>query len=89
MPTAETTPTRGFTTADLARRYRVSEDKIRQWIRDGLLRAINTADVMCAKPRYVVPPEALVEFERVRAAATPPKPQRRKRRSEAIDFYPD
>jgi hypothetical protein len=88
MPTTEQ-PTRGFTTADLALRYRVSEDKIRQWIRDGLIRAINTADVLCAKPRFVVPPEALADFERVRSAATPPKPPRRKRKTEAVDFYPD
>jgi hypothetical protein len=85
----DTIPTRGYVTADLARRYRVSEDKIRQWIRDGLLRAINTADALCGKPRYVVPPEALIEFERVRSAAEPPKPQRRKRKAEAIDFFPD
>lgn len=95
MTTAETNRisqsalARGYTTADLSRRYRVSEEKVRKWIRDGLLKAINTSDVKCAKPRFVVPPEALDDFERTRAAATPPKAQRRKPKSTVIDFYPD
>lgn len=80
---------RGLTTADLARRYRVGEDRVRAWIKSGLLRAINTAATTCGKPRYVVVPESLAEFEKVRAAADPPKPQRKRRRSEMVDFYPD
>jgi transposase len=79
----------GLTVRDAAKRFRVGEDKIRLWIRRGELRAINTASVACARPRFVIPPEALSEFERRRAAAPPPQPPRRRRRPEATDYYPD
>lgn len=80
--------THGLTTADVAARYRVGEDKVRAWIQRGELRAVNTADVACGKPRYVVPPEALAEFEQRRSTAAPPKPARRPRRKvESIDYY--
>jgi Helix-turn-helix domain len=82
-------PTRGLTVADVAARYRVSPDKVRGWIKRGELRAINTAAVQCGKPRFVIPPEALPEFERRRSAALPPKPARRRRPPEMHDFYPD
>jgi len=82
-------PSRGYTTEDLAHRYRVSPDKVRLWIKQSLLRAINTASVTCGKPRYVITPESLAEFEQTRAAAEPPKAPRRKRKTEMVDFYPD
>jgi hypothetical protein len=75
---------------EVARRYRVSEDKVRRWISGGELAAINTASVLCGKPRWVVTPEALALFEQRRQAATPTKPApRRKREPGMIDFYPD
>jgi transposase len=90
MPPADTTaPARGLTTADVAARYRVSEDKVRTWIARGELRAINTASATCGKPRYVVPPDALAEFERRRSAAEPPKPVRRRRTPTQHDYFPD
>lgn len=79
----------GFTVTDLARRFRVGEDKVRGWIKRGELHAINTSDTRCAKPRYVVTPEALAEFERGRHVIPPPKPTRRRKREEEYDFYPD
>jgi hypothetical protein len=81
---------RGYTVRDIARRYRVGEDKVRNWIKRGELSAIDTADKRRARPRYVILPEALVTFERGRQAATPrvPKPKRTKR-VELVDFYPD
>jgi hypothetical protein len=89
MPDAIPTAGRGFTTSDLSRRYRVGEDTVRTWIKRGELIAVNTRDVRCGRPRFVVTPEALAEFELGRQAATPPKPARRKKKSAAIDFYPD
>jgi excisionase family DNA binding protein len=82
--------TAGFTVADVAARFRVSADKVRAWIRRGELRATNTADRRCRRPRFVISPSALADFERRRAATTPesPKPPRRKR-TNAVDFYPD
>ena len=79
----------GLTTRDVARRYRVGEDKVRAWIARGELRAINTAAVLCAKPRWVVPAEALAEFEIRRAGGPPPKSPRRRSRPELIDYFPD
>ena len=81
---------RGLTVREVARRYRVGEDKVRAWIRSGELRAINTAAVVCGKCRWVIPPEALSEFERRRGASPPqPKPRQKRRQQGAIDFYPD
>jgi hypothetical protein len=67
----------------------VSEEKVRAWIRSGELFAINTADVQCRKPRWVVPPEALNRFELGRKAAQPKPGRRRKRLQGVIDFFPD
>jgi hypothetical protein len=74
----------------VARRYRVGEDKVRGWIRSGELRAVNTAAALCGRPRWVVPVEALAEFEKGRRGGPAPKAQRRRRRRpQEIDFYPD
>ena len=88
-PTEATDIPRGYTTADLAKRYRVSVDKVRAWINRGELAAVNTATALCGRPRWVIPPEALAAFEQRRAGGPAPKPQRRRRRQEALDFYPD
>jgi hypothetical protein len=80
---------RGLTVADVARRYRVSPDRVRGWIRAGeLAPAVNTASALCRKPRFVVTPEALALFERRRSAALPPKPVRRKRAPAGRDWFP-
>jgi transposase len=82
--------TTGRTVSDVAKRYRVSPDKVRAWIKRGELVAINTASVLCGKPRWVIPPDALASFERHRQAAEPPKPARRRRReSDIVHYYPD
>lgn len=79
----------GLTVAEVARRYRVGEDKVRGWIKRGELRAVNTAAAICARPRFVIPPEALAEFEQRHSAAAPQRPARRpRRRTLEIDFYP-
>jgi excisionase family DNA binding protein len=43
-------PPRGLTVREVARRYRVSPDKVRAWIRRGELAAVNTASTLCGKP---------------------------------------
>jgi transposase len=82
---------RGYTVADVAQRYRVSPDRVRAWIRRGELKGLNTRDLRCGRPRFVVTHESLADFERSRQAATPeaPKPKRRKRMPEFEDFYPE
>jgi hypothetical protein len=79
----------GYTVADLAQRWRIGPDKIRRWIVNHELEAINTAAALCGRPRYVVTADALAAFEQRRAAGPPPKPPRRRRRPAEIDFYPD
>ncbi len=78
----------GYTVADVARRYRVGEDKVRGWIARRELAAVNVATTLCGRPQYRVTPEALAEFEGRRAAAPPPAPPRRRRRTTAHDYYP-
>ena len=68
---------RGLTPNEVARRLRVSPDKVR------------TSDVRCGRPRWVISSDALAEFERRRVADPPPKPQRRRRRTALVDYYPD
>ncbi|HEY7311878.1 MAG TPA: helix-turn-helix domain-containing protein [Gemmataceae bacterium] len=82
-------PTRGLTTTDAARLLRVSEDKIRAWIRAGELPAVNTANTRSGKPRFVILPQAIRQFVAARSAAPPPKPPRRKKKTTLVDFYPD
>jgi hypothetical protein len=77
----------GLTVADVARCYRVSPDKVRAWVRNRELAAISTAAALCGRPRWVILPEALAEFERRRAGAQPLRTRRRKRMP-AVDYYP-
>jgi hypothetical protein len=79
---------RGLTVREVARRYRVGEDKVRSWIRRGELQAINTATALCARPRFIVLPDALDHFEKLRAGALPPKSPHRRRRYAQVDYYP-
>jgi helix-turn-helix protein len=78
----------GLTVRDVAKRYRVGEDKVRLWIARGELAAVNTAAALCGKPRWVITPEALAAFEKRRIGGPPPKPPRRRRRVASVDYYP-
>lgn len=89
---SQTTPRRaaGLTVEDVARRYRVSPDKVRGWIGRGELRAINTSAALCGRPRWIITPESLADFEKARRGGPGPKaPPRRRRRAGEQDFYPD
>jgi transposase len=80
----------GLTVREAALRYRVGPDKIRAWINRGELKAINTATQLCGRPRWVVPVDALAEFERRRTGGPVAKsPPRRRRKPQQIDYYPD
>jgi transposase len=80
----------GLTTRDVARRYRVGQDKVRKWIARGELVAVNTATALCGRPRWVVTADALAAFERGRRAGPSARPPgRRKRKANFVDFYPD
>jgi excisionase family DNA binding protein len=74
----------GLTVKDMAKRYRVSKDKVRAWIARGELAAVNTATLKCGKPRWVISPDALADFERQRKGGRkvgqPVKPAPRRKR---------
>jgi hypothetical protein len=80
----------GRTVREVARLLRVSPDRVRNWIKNGELSALNTAPARCGRPRFVVLPHHLAEFERRRRVepATKPAP-RRKQAVGMIDFFPD
>jgi hypothetical protein len=79
----------GFTVLDVARRYRVGPDRVRQWIKTGQLAAVNTRS-RSKRCRYVVTLEALLLFEKAHAAATPTPIRRKKRKKRGeVDFFPD
>ena len=90
---SDSTPVRGYTPNELARLLRVSPDKVPSWIKRGELSAIDTARHRCGRPRFIVLPHHLVEFEQRRKASTPaanPTPRRRRRtETMEIDYYPD
>jgi hypothetical protein len=79
----------GFTTSEVAKRYRVSSDKVLGWIRKGELAAINTSTSLLARPRFIILPEALTAFEQNRTAGPPPEKPRRRKQKVLVDFYPD
>src|SRR5262249_47700353 len=82
-------PASGLTVADVARRYRVSPDKVRAWIRRGELVAVNTATALCGRPRWVVVPTARAELGRGRAGGAAPRAPRRRNRTDFVDYLPD
>jgi hypothetical protein len=82
-------PAVSLTVSEVAKRYRISRDKVRGFITRGELVAVNVAATLCGRPRFVITPEALARFEKRREAAFPPKPQRRKKPTGLVDFFPD
>jgi excisionase family DNA binding protein len=80
-----------MTPNELARYLRVSPDSVRSWIKSGRMKALNTASARCAKPRYVILPHHLAEWEQSHSAIEPelaPR-ARMRRRAEIKDFFPD
>jgi transposase len=81
---------RGMTPREVAKFLRVSPDRVRSWILKGELAAVNTANIRCGRPRWVILPHHLAEWERGRRASPPPKRWRRRRQpAELVDYYPD
>jgi excisionase family DNA binding protein len=77
-----------MTPRELAAVLRVSPDKVLGWIHSGELRALNTSSAHCRRPRYVILPHHLDEFERRRITGPPPARPRRQKRAQLIDYYP-
>lgn len=79
----------GLTPRELATVLRVSPDKILHWIKTGELRALNTSSAQCRKPRFVILPCHVADFEQRRLATPSPKKSRQRKKSSGVDYYPD
>jgi hypothetical protein len=84
----DTHPAAGYTPNELARLLRVSPDRVRAWVKAGVLGALNVATHESGKPRFIILPHHLAEFEKLRAAAPPPKPSRKRKKAYAVDYFP-
>jgi hypothetical protein len=82
-------PADGFTVAGLCRRWKVGPDKIRGFLRRGELVGVNVAANLSGRPLWRISVEEVERFEQRRSSAPTPKPQRRRKRSYAIDYYSD
>jgi hypothetical protein len=82
-------PRRAFTVAAIAKRYSVNCDKVRLWIKNCELAAVNVATRPTGRPRWRIAAADLLAFEaRRRAAVTPARPARRGRRQDTIiEFF--
>jgi excisionase family DNA binding protein len=81
-------PGRGLTVREVARYLRLGRDRVRAMIAAGELGAVDTAP-RGRRPRLLVLPHHLAEWERSRSAAVPPPPPKRRRRLGVKDYYPD
>lgn len=77
----------GMTVREVAKLLRVGCDRVRAWIRSGELPAINTAGRQCDKPRFIVLPSHISEFESKRRVRPPAKTVRRRPRPHVEEFY--
>src|SRR5262245_29381927 len=89
MTTTSPPPAAGLTPPELAALLRISVDKVHHWIRSGELGAVDVVAQLGRRPRYRILPHHLAAFEASRRGATGTRPPRRKKRSLAIDFYPE
>jgi len=71
-------PDRFLTPPEIARRLRVSPEKVLGWIRRAELTAINVSNA--TRPRYRISPESLERFLRSREVPSPPARRRYIRR---------
>jgi hypothetical protein len=74
-----------MTPPELARRYHVKADKVLAWIRAGELRALNIATTTGGRPRWLILPESIADFEARRSSTPPPRPVRIPRRRKPVD----
>jgi hypothetical protein len=78
-----------LTPPELAKRWKVSPDKIVGFIRSGLLRAADLSSATSSRPRFRIDMADVLAFEAARSARPTPKPLRKSRRAaaEVISFF--
>lgn len=80
-------PASGRTVPEVAAMLRVSEDKVRAWIRAGELEALDVGTA--ARPRLVILPRHLAALEERRRVATPQPRRARRKPRVGQDYYAD
>lgn len=69
-----------LTPPELAKRWRIKPDRVLVLIRSGELRAFDVASRGARRPRFRIPPDAIIEFENRRNGKVEQAPQRRRRK---------
>jgi excisionase family DNA binding protein len=75
--------------SEVARTLRVGRRRVRELIRSGQLPAVNVAPDLSGRPRVIVLAEDLRRWVESRRVGPPPRRPRRRKRTEAVDYYPD
>lgn len=75
------------TPPQLAAEYGCSSETIHSHIKAGRLKAFSLSPPNCKRPRWLISPEAVAEFERTYAYQTTPKPRRSRRKTKAFTEY--
>jgi len=83
-----TNPPRYLTPPELAKLWHVKAGTILAMLRSGRLRGFNVGSGRL-RPRYRIPPEALIEFQQQQSAKPPPPVARRRRKPDpdVIAFF--
>lgn len=80
-----------YTLLEIAERWGVSHSTVLTHVYTGDLRALDISTNPKGKSRFIVPAEALADFEAARATPPPDQPLRRKRvkvrSGEVIEFF--
>jgi hypothetical protein len=79
----------GLSVRQFAQKWKIGEDKVRHFISTGELKAFNFSTSPLKRPQYRISPAAEAEFLQRRQSGPAPKPPKRLKRSDIIDFYPD
>jgi hypothetical protein len=80
-----------YTLAEIAARWGCSHSTVLSHVYTGELRALDISTNRRQRSRYIVPGDALAEFEQSRATPPPEPPPKRKRvkvrQGEVIEFF--
>lgn len=71
----------------VARLFAVDPATVRAWLQSGELRGINVASRSCRRPRWRISPEALAEFERLRAAVPKIEAKRKQKKQTGKEWF--
>lgn len=76
-----------MTPPEVARRWKVSPDKVLAFIRAGELQAFNISSKPSGRPRYRILMDEVIAFEQRRTVRQRPRPRQQRRRRTQYDFF--